>query len=279
MSSAEEVTGKTFEFEGFSIPVALAILTGGGEDTWEAISRGHMAAYDRYSPVLPGQHVLEVGCGVGRDAIPLAKLVGPRGSYVGVDISLPSIEWCHANITPKLPNATFKHLDIRSELYNPAGALSTAETHLPGGIGQFDRIVLQSVFTHMFEDDIVHFLTEFRRVLKPGGLVFASFFVLDDESTLLSTTNVGAITFVHPMGDGCRIHDPRNPEGAVGYTPKALDRMLRSSGLMLDQPIHHGSWCGRKDVPDGQDIVVARRTSLSSRLLASVRHRFSDGDH
>jgi SAM-dependent methyltransferase len=234
-----------------------------------------MAAYERYSPIHPGQQVLEVGCGVGRDAIPLAKLVGPGGSYVGVDISLPSIQWCRDNITPQLPNATFEHLDIRSDLYNPTGALTASGTSLPARDRQFDRIILQSVFTHMFEDDIVHFLSEFRRVLRPSGVVFASFFVLGAESIRLILNRVGALTFLHPLTDGCRIHDPQNPEGAVGYTPDAVDRMLRATGLVLDQPIHHGSWSGRQNVPDGQDIVIMRRARIPTRLLGRLRGAIS----
>jgi hypothetical protein len=35
----------TFAFEGFDIPVDLAILTGGGEETWAGISAAHLAAY------------------------------------------------------------------------------------------------------------------------------------------------------------------------------------------------------------------------------------------
>ena len=267
----EQAANTTFDFEGFSIPVALAALTGGGEDTWASIAQGHLAAYDRYSPIRSGQQVLEVGCGVGRDAIPLVKLVGPQGSYIGVDTSLPSIQWCRENITPQFSNATFEHLDIRSQFYNPSGALSASETRLPVGDGQIDRIVLQSVFTHMFEDDIIHFLSEFRRVLRPGGLVFASFFVLDDESVRLTTHRGEALTFLYPLGDGCRISDPRNPEGAVGYTPRAIDRMLGRSGLMLDQPIHHGYWSGRSDVPDGQDIAILRRAPIHIRLLGPLQ--------
>ncbi len=278
MTSAEREASESFEFDGFYIPVELALLTGGGEETWKAISEGHMAAYGRYSPIRRGQHVLEIGCGVGRDAIPLAKLVGPEGSYVGIDISLPSIQWCRDNITPNLPNATFEHLDIRSDFYNPAGALATSETTLPVGDRKFDRVILQSVFTHMFEDDIVHFLSEFRRILDPEGLVFASFFVLDDESIRLSAASDGALTFPHQLADGCRVHDSRNPEGAVGYTPRAVGRMLRRSGLTLDQPIHHGSWSGRRDVPDGQDIVIVKPAPHHVRLLGKLRHAlFGEG--
>ena len=74
-------------------PVDLAILTGGGEDTWAGISAAHLAAYGRYCPLRAGHDVLEVGCGVGSDAIPLTDILGAGGSYLGVDVSGPSIAW------------------------------------------------------------------------------------------------------------------------------------------------------------------------------------------
>jgi SAM-dependent methyltransferase len=264
----------TFRFEGFDIPVELAILTGGGEETWAGISAAHLAAYERYCPLRAGHDVLEVGCGVGRDAIPLTRVLGGDGSYVGVDVSQPSIEWCQAHITGPHSNFSFAHLDIRSEFYNPHGTLSAQEVVLPVATDSVDRIVLQSVFTHMFEPDITHFLREFRRVLRPDGRVFVSFFVLGKESLQLASATPEVLKFVHPHGDGCRINDLGYPEAAVGYTPPALRRMVRRGGFAFDQPVHLGSWCGRQDVDDGQDIVILKPTwrTLTRRTAGRRAH-------
>jgi ubiquinone/menaquinone biosynthesis C-methylase UbiE len=253
------VTG-TFAFKSFDIPTDLAILTGGGEETWEGISAAHMAAYARYAPIRSGHHVLEVGCGVGRDAIPLISVLGEDGSYRGVDVSERSIVWCQENITRRHANFRFDHLNIQSEFYNPQGTLSASGVRLPVANGSIDRIILQSVFTHMFEPDITHFLREFRRTLRDNGRVFASFFVLGKESMRLAMTTPDVLTFRHPHQSGCRVNDPDQPEAAVGYTPKALARMLRRSGFEFDQPLHVGSWCGRRGVDDGQDIAILKPT-------------------
>jgi SAM-dependent methyltransferase len=248
----------TFAFEGYDIPIDLAILTGGGAETWAGISAAHLEAYERYCPLRPGHDVLEVGCGVGRDAIPLVRVLGPDGSYVGVDVSQPSIVWCRDNITPRHPNFRFDHLDIHSEFYNPSGARSAHEIVLPVASASMDRIVLQSVFTHMFEPDITHFLREFRRVLRPDGRVFASFFVLGEQSLRFAGATPDVLKFLHDRHRGCRINDPEHPEAAVGYTPAALARLVRHGGFALDQPVHLGSWCGRPDVDDGQDITILK---------------------
>jgi SAM-dependent methyltransferase len=262
----------TFAFEGFDIPADLAVLTGGGEATWDGISAAHMAAYARYAPIRAGHDVLEVGCGVGRDAIPLISVLGEKGSYMGVDVSEPSIVWCRENITRRHANFRFDHLNVHSKFYNPQGTRSATEVTLPVADGSIDRIILQSVFTHMFEPDVTHFLREFRRALRRDGRVFASFFVLGEESVRLAMTTPDVLTFGHSHGRGCRVNEPGNPEAAVGYVPKALDRMVRRSGFAFDQPLHLGSWCGRQGVDDGQDIAILKP---SGRVM--WRRRFRAG--
>jgi SAM-dependent methyltransferase len=249
----------TFAYDGFDIPVDLARLTGGGPETWHDITVGHLLEYEQYCPIQPDHHVLEIGCGVGRDAIGLTRVLGVKGHYLGIDIIHPSIEWCQNHITEKNPNFEFRCLDIQSQIHNPGGTLQVREVALPVETASADRIILQSVFTHMFEDDIVHYLSEFRRILRPGGLVFSSWFILDDETIDMARSTQGnTLTFNYTYGDGCAINDELHPEGAVGFTPAAFDRILSRGGFELDQPLHRGFWCGRKGVTDGQDIAILR---------------------
>ncbi len=253
-----------FEYEGFKIPHDLIYLTGGGASTWDAISKGHMWQYSKYCPIEPAHSLLEVGCGVGRDAIQLTKCISNEGSYIGVDIIKPSIEWCQNNITRLFSNFTFLHYDVKSQIHNSNGTINTTDILFPIKDKSIDRIILQSVFTHMFEKEITHYLKEFERILKDDGKICASFFILDNEILEMAkgtvpTLELLELSFKIPYGDGCFINDVNYPEGAVGFTKEALERMLKSSCLKLDQPIHLGSWCGRKDKTDGQDMVILRK--------------------
>lgn len=265
-----------FEYRGYRIPVPLVDLTGGGTDTWDVIARGHMDQYAKYAPIARDASVLEVGCGVGRDAIQLAEHLTSAGSYIGIDIIRPSIEWCQQNITPRHPNFTFHYLDIQSQIHNSGGSLRVREVKLPVASDSADRIILQSVFTHMFFEDIVHYLREFRRILKPGGKVVTSFFVIDDEVRSMLDGARGELadlplTFAFAHGEGCFINDETYPEGAVAFTPRRIEQMLARSGMALDQPIHPGFWSGRQGLTDGQDMAVLmvdpRPPSLLQRLL------------
>lgn len=54
---------------GYDIPTRLLNLTGGGPETFEVIATGHIHDLKRHIDIGPGQSVLEIGCGIGRDAI------------------------------------------------------------------------------------------------------------------------------------------------------------------------------------------------------------------
>jgi SAM-dependent methyltransferase len=230
------------EYDGYRIPLHLLELTGAGPASWQTIAQAHLQAYARHTPIAADHTVLEIGCGVGRDAMHLAPLL-ERGSYVGVDITAPSIEWCQRNITPRFPNVRFVHLDVHSELYNPSGRLAQEALELPLPAASVDRIVLQSVFTHLFEPAVAGYLREFRRVLKPGGLAYASLFQVDEASLSRARSSGARLSFRHAHGDGCLVDSALAPEEAVGFTPEALARLTAGAGLRIVEVVP-GSWPG-----------------------------------
>ena len=279
-AAAPAQAAATFEFQGFEIPVDLMRLTGGGPETFEVISRGHIDNLQRHVGLSPDFSILEIGCGIGRDAIPLTRILSAQGRYVGVDIIGPSIRWCTEAITAKHPNFAFLHFDVADQLHNPGGKTRTRDIRLPLADGSVDRIILQSVFTHMLPGDIVHYLREFRRLLKPSGVVYATVFIYNHEilakarATNLTPFN---LRFEHWIQPGCRINDPAHPLGAVAYTADALHSMCVEAGLGLARPLLKGSWSGYYDQPDdGQDVAILAisESPFVSRALARAKRRF-----
>ena len=57
----------------------------------EKFNSGKLALISNLSEKM---NVLEVGCGIGRDAIPLTQILSPNANYTGIDIIGRSIEWC-----------------------------------------------------------------------------------------------------------------------------------------------------------------------------------------
>ena len=122
---------ETFSVFGFDIPVRLINLTGGGPATFEVISRHHIDVLKKYMDLQPSHTVLEIGCGIGRDAIPFLEILGPSGRYWGVDIIKDSIDWCQANITDRNPRFNFIHYNVKDQLHNPGGKTRTTNIRLP----------------------------------------------------------------------------------------------------------------------------------------------------
>ena len=252
------------ELRGFRHPHRLIDKTGGGAEAWAGVAENHMRTYAKYAPIEPYHHVLEIGCGVGRDAIPLTKRLGPDGSYTGVDIMHDCINWCRTHITPKHANFTFLATDIQSADYNPTGSLKTVQYELPLADASIDRVILQSVFTHLLADEITHYLSQFRRVLRDGGLVCATCFLIDVETLDLARTAGSRYTFEHAYGDDIRVHDPANPRRVVGIGHEALRHMLQRAGMELASPPARGYWSGRPSIGHFQDVLVIRRQTSSA---------------
>jgi SAM-dependent methyltransferase len=257
---AEAPQIETFRFRGFEIPINLMLLTGGGPDTFEAISDIHMRNLDREHGLRPGLRILELGCGIGRDAIPLAEIIGPSGSYLGIDIIRESIDWCARNISLKYPNVTFHYDDVKDSLHNPAGTVGYESVRLPVDDGTIDLVIAQSVFTHMLGPELTHYLKEFARVLARNGTIYATCFRITLpilESARRTNLTPWDLRFEHDMGQGCYVNELEHMTGAVGYTEAALTDMIAEAGLELRREIRPGGWSGFfKDAPDGQDALV-----------------------
>lgn len=108
------------------------------------------AAIEAAAPV-PGEHVLDIGCGAGTSSLALATHVGNQGHVPGVDISEPLLARAQERVPSDAP-ITFRLADA-----------SRAELPERG----FD--LLFSRFGVMFFDNPAEAFTHMRRALKPGG--------------------------------------------------------------------------------------------------------------
>ncbi|KQU79313.1 hypothetical protein ASD00_36260 [Ensifer sp. Root31] len=257
--SVVEVTDH-LHYSGFKIPFDLINMTGSGPDAFIANAEGQLAELRDKIGVEPDHTFVEIGCGVGRSAIPLTTAL-PKGRYLGIDIIERSIAWNKANISNIFPNFRFVRFDVKDDLHNPTGTMSTLDIKIPMDDNSVDRVIFWSVFTHLFDDEISHYLRECRRILKPGGKVWASCFVLTPEvleSARSSDLTQWSLTFQNePDARGCFINNLDVPRGAVGYTPQALHKLISATGLTLTRPFVKGAWSGYHSDPEsGQDGMI-----------------------
>lgn len=249
-------------FKGYSIPEHLIALTGAGFETLDSIGKAHIATHAKHIGISPDMTFLEIGSGIGRDAFQLIDFLSPKGRYVGIDVQRESILWCQNNIGREHPNFEFHHFNAYHELHNPVALHKTTEFRLPMPDNSVDRIALGSVLTHIFEDEVVHYMREMARILKPDGLVYATFFLYRPE--VVAKSRAESLTpynlrFEHAYGDGCYVNDATYPTGGVAYTDEAMQRMIGNSGLRLVRPYLKGGWSGyypAEEVEDGQDVAI-----------------------
>lgn len=204
----------------------------------------------------PTESVLDVGCGIGRIAIPLTKYLSSQGTYEGFDINPQGINWCRKKITPRYPNFRFRLIDVHNPRYNPRGRFRASDFRFPYRDSSFDFVCLVSVSTHMPLKEAEHYLREVSRVLKSGGRCLNTFFLLNAESTRLVESGVGKLRFKYRI-DGCWTVDKKMPELAVGYDEELVRELYERSELKIIEPIHYGSWSGRANCRGYQDMLIA----------------------
>ncbi len=103
----------------------------------------------------PSERVLDIGCGIGRMARPLARYLDASGSYDGFDINRAAIEWCRRHYRTH-PNFRFEVADLRNQRYHPEGRHRADEYRFPYPDASFDVAVATSVFTHLLEGEANH---------------------------------------------------------------------------------------------------------------------------
>ncbi|HXV62821.1 MAG TPA: methyltransferase domain-containing protein [Vicinamibacteria bacterium] len=101
----------------------------------------------------PGERVVDVGCGAGMDSLIAARMVGPHGAVVGIDMTPEMVEKAEAaRKEADLPNVEFRRGYVEE---------------LPVPDGWADAIISNGVFN--LTPDKMRTLKEMARVLKPGG--------------------------------------------------------------------------------------------------------------
>lgn len=207
----------------------------------------------------PNTRLLDVGSGVGRIAVGLVNFIfPPNGSYDGIEIVKDGVDWCQKNITKRYPHFRFKHIDIYNKFYNKDGKIQSSAFKFPFDNETFDLVVLTSVFTHMLEKDIVQYLLEIERVLKPGGTVYATMFLLNDESKQLLKEGRSTLP-MYPFTTVSQVQDLNMPEMAISFEEVWVKDAIAGAGLVLKDFIRYGSWAGRINYYDYQDTLVLKK--------------------
>jgi SAM-dependent methyltransferase len=227
-----------------------------GDGNFMEVGREFLGYFTAIAGLRPHERVLEIGCGVGRMAIPLTAYLEEKGSYDGFDVARAEVKWCQQNITPRFANFNFHLIDVCNEQTNPKGKSLASSYHFPLAAGQFDFVFLTSVFTHMLRKDIENYLQEISRLLNPGGRLLATYFLLDAETR--ERLKKAGSRFRYPYDAGLVI-DPEMPEASIAHEERTIRALYGKFNLRIREPLYYGSWSGRDKFLSSQDIIVAEK--------------------
>jgi len=173
--------------------------------------------------------VVELGCGCGRIA---RALRDPRwnpwfdGTYVGVDIDAEMIEYCWNNFP--VPRFEFVLSPHESKTYSSNKATFAAEKPNDLVIASpesKDFVYSVSLYTHLFETEMLQYLRETYRILRTGGTTYLSFFCIEHMKL------GGRWTFQHRRGNAY-IEHPRYPEATVAYHEDFMTELAIDCGFL-----------------------------------------------
>jgi len=155
-----------------------------------AFTRGATEALLEAAHLRPGQHVLEIACGVGDPALSIAEQIAPTGRIMATDLGPGMMSLAEELARKKgLTNIEFREANAES---------------LPFPEDSYDRLTCR--FGIMFFPDLPRALRECLRVLKPGGR--AVFVAWGKREQPFFTTTAGNVLKRLPVPP-----PPPDPEG------------------------------------------------------------------
>jgi len=139
--------------------LVMALMTFGREKTLRQMTI-------KLAQLMPGDNVLEIGCGTGTLTLTAKAQVGPSGEVAGIDIA-PEM------VAVASKKARRKHVDVSFQV----GSIE----NIPFPENCFDVVLCSFMIFHMPEDLRRRGFREIYRVLKSGGHLFILDLALPDN--------------------------------------------------------------------------------------------------
>jgi ubiquinone/menaquinone biosynthesis C-methylase UbiE len=184
----------------------------------------------------PTDRVLDIGCGVGRMAIPLTRYINSSGGYDGFDILPEMIDWCEANISSEHPNFRFHVAEVNSSISALQGKGEASEYRFPWDDATFDMAYAGSLFTHLTPEGTENYLRETARTLKAGGKLVATFNMYNKDTQDVVPGKRLEQYWPNDFGN-YRTKEKDAPESNVAYDESYVRSAYAEAGLTIVDPI------------------------------------------
>jgi len=215
-----------------------------------------------WASIMPGERVIDVGCGSGGATRAAAEMVGPQGMVVGVDSCARCVEAARERTPDDMPVA---YLNL------------SAERMLDVEDRSFDCAVA-SLSLEEFQN-LPAALTEIRRVLRPGGRFVASVTAFDRLRPVDAAFMGSVITVIARhvpaglSGRAGRASIPLEPDDARAFQEAGLSRP-EERDVQMAAPMEDAdaAWAlfGRTHI--GYMLDEAGQADLRAALARRVPH-------
>ena len=200
-------------------------MSAAGQGYWDAnaaaLTFTHPLNLDWLAALPKAARILDYGCGYGRTLAELAAAGWTNAA--GVDFSAAMIERGRA----AGPTLDLRHI----------AGLPLAEPD-----GAYDAVILFAVLTTIPDDDEQRALmAELRRLIRPGGLLYVSDYLLQTDARNLARYEAGAARHgVYGVWD--------RDDGGVfrHHTREALDALMDGFGLIAEAEVETTTFSGAK---------------------------------
>lgn len=189
-----------------------------------------------------GERILDIGCGSGGTSRELARLVGPEGAVVGVDISAPLLDLARKR-SARIQSLDFVEGDAQSIPLQPRA---------------FDAVF--SRFGVMFFDDPVAGFRNIHHALKPGARLSFVCWRGVQENPIFSLPLAAAAAFIPPPVPT----DPNMPGPFAFSDADRIDAILAQAGFTALEI------CPQDHMVSMGDLETSVRLALRSGLLGSI---------
>lgn len=182
-------------------------------------------------PFLPEsayESVFDFACGCGRIARQLLQQNPRPKRYVGVDIHRKMIEWDQKNLSPIDPGFQFQHHDV----YNPGHAPhNTKQLTAPFEVADssFTLVIAWSIFTHLYEVQVLHYLREIARIMRPDGQLLSTWFLFEKREFPMMQAFQNTL-FINEI----------DPSNATIFDKEWLRQAVREAGLSITEAVPPG---------------------------------------
>jgi SAM-dependent methyltransferase len=170
--------------------------------------------------------IVDIGCGCGRFAWHFRDYdyngLRFRGKYIGIDIDKEMLDWCRRHFDSE--RFGFHQTTHASKVYNESG--SGLSYILPIASDSVDFVFSTSLFTHLLDAEILNYMSESFRVLKPDAVMAMNCFLIDYPPNTFGYRH----TFRHRLGNAY-VESLKLPEAAVAFESRYLFDLAAKIGF------------------------------------------------